>query len=175
MHLNSDIYSEAIALKLRNRDNRLLTVLKKALFRIKLPRLFDLYSIDKYTYLLNKKDLLLLENIKSWFGVGSLYSSGSKYYYRVESFKDLQLIINHFDQYPLRTQKKADYLLFKSAYEIIEGKEHLTLEGLHKLLSVKAAMNKGLSETLKDAFPNITPVERPGVLVGVPIKIQDPN
>ena len=43
------------------------------------------------------------------------------------------------------------------------------------MLSVKAAMNKGLSETLKDAFPNITPVERPGVLVGVPIKIQDPN
>ena len=58
LHLNSDIFSSAIALKLRNRDNRLLTVLKKALFRIKLPRLFDLYSIDKYTYLLNKKDLL---------------------------------------------------------------------------------------------------------------------
>ena len=43
------------------------------------------------------------------------------------------------------------------------------------MLSVKAAMNKGLSETLKDAFPNITPVEIPGVLVGTPTKIQDPN
>ena len=30
----------------------------------------------------------------------------------VESFKDLQLIINHFDQYPLITAKKLDYDLF---------------------------------------------------------------
>jgi hypothetical protein len=60
MHLNSNIYSEAIALKLRNRKNKLLTVLKKALLKIKLPRLFDLYNIDKRTYNLSlrKKDVL---------------------------------------------------------------------------------------------------------------------
>ena len=95
--------------------------------------------------------------------------------YSIRKLQDISILIDHFDKYPLKTKKFADYLLFKSAYEIIKEKEHLTLEGLHKLLSVKAAMNKGLSETLKDAFPNITPVERPGVLVGVPIKIQDPN
>lgn len=36
LHLNSDIFSESIATKLRNRENRLLTVLKKALKLVKL-------------------------------------------------------------------------------------------------------------------------------------------
>jgi ribosomal protein S3 len=31
MHLNSDIYTQAVALKLRNRDNRLYRVLKSSL------------------------------------------------------------------------------------------------------------------------------------------------
>jgi hypothetical protein len=60
MHLNSNIYSGAIALKLKNRNNKLFTVLRKALFRIKLPRLFDLYNIQRKTYnlILRKKDVL---------------------------------------------------------------------------------------------------------------------
>jgi hypothetical protein len=33
-------------------------------------------------------------------------------------------------------------------------------------------MNKGLPEILKDAFPNVSPIERPSVLVS---KIPDPN
>lgn len=37
LHLNSDIFSESIATKLRNRQNRLLGVLKKALKLVKLP------------------------------------------------------------------------------------------------------------------------------------------
>ena len=37
MHLNSDIYTQAISLKLRNRDNKLYRVLKASLQKIKLP------------------------------------------------------------------------------------------------------------------------------------------
>ena len=39
LHLNSDIFSESIAVKLRNRQNRLLTVLKKALNLVKLSKI----------------------------------------------------------------------------------------------------------------------------------------
>jgi hypothetical protein len=37
MHLNSDIYTQAVSLKLRNRDNKLYRVLKSSLRKIKLP------------------------------------------------------------------------------------------------------------------------------------------
>ncbi|KAG0632613.1 cytochrome oxidase I intronic ORF 5 [Tuber brumale] len=85
----------------------------------------------------------LLENIKLYFnGAGGLDKHGElSVKYRVSSIKDISLILNHFDKYPLITQKRADYLLFKKAFEIIQRKEHRTLEGLHKILSIKAVMN----------------------------------
>jgi len=51
-------------------------------------------------------------------------------------------------------------------------KEHLNLEGIIKILSIRASMNTGLSSELKIAFPNIIPVSRP--LVELPENI-DPN
>jgi len=39
VYLNSDIFTQAIALKLRNRDNRLLKVLRSFLYLVKLPKI----------------------------------------------------------------------------------------------------------------------------------------
>nr|YP_009574377.1 hypothetical protein [Arthrobotrys musiformis]QBM31495.1 hypothetical protein [Arthrobotrys musiformis]QBM31689.1 hypothetical protein [Arthrobotrys musiformis] len=47
------------------------------------------------------------------------------------------------------------------------NKEYLHLEGLNKILSIRASMNKGLTVTLKTMFPNIIPVERPIVSLQV--------
>jgi hypothetical protein len=52
---------------------------------------------------------------------------------------------------------------------LISNKEHLSQEGLHKIVAIKASINLGLSVVLKAAFPNITPVSRP-VLVNQEIK-----
>jgi len=102
-----------------------------------------------------------LENIKKFFNVGKLHtnSSASKYY--VSSMPELQKIIQHFDNHTLLTQKRADFELLKQAFAIVQSKEHLTKQGLEKIIAIKAAMNNGLSEELKGDFPNIIPVERP--------------
>lgn len=42
-------------------------------------------------------------------------------------------------------------------------KEHITEKGLLTILSIRASLNLGLSESLKAAFPNIIPVLRPEV------------
>ena len=93
--------------------------------------------------------------------------------YRVGSLKDLnEKIIPHFDKYPLLTQKKADFILFKKIISLINNKEHLTLEGLQKILCIKSSLNLGLSDELKNIFPNIKPIERPLIKNQ---KIIDPN
>lgn len=94
---------------------------------------------------LNNKDLFILNHIKSYFGIGNciLKADGSCVYY-VQSIKDLAVIINHFDKYPLITQKRADYLLFKMAVNLIKNKEHLTMEGLRKIVSIRASIYWGL-------------------------------
>jgi hypothetical protein len=69
--------------------------------------------------------------------------------YRVSSIKELAVIIAHFDEYPLITQKRADFELFKLIVDIISRKEHLTTEGLRKIVNLRASINNGLSPELK--------------------------
>ena len=82
--------------------------------------------------------------------------------YRVSSLKDLNdKIIPHFDKFPLITKKKADFILFKKIISLMNNKEHLTLDGLQKILCIKGSLNLCLSNEIKTNFPNIIPIERP--------------
>ena len=111
---------------------------------------------------LHKKDLALLEKIKIYFGVGGISQKGvNGIQYYVNSPKDLLMIENHLDNYPLLTQKRVDFILFKSILGLIRCKEHLTLQGLNEIVAYKAAMNKGLPSSLKEAFLDIIPKDRP--------------
>jgi len=49
--------------------------------------------------------------------------------------------------------------------------EHLNKEGLIKIVSLKAYLNKGLSENLKINFPNIIGVEKPKVNIPLTIDL----
>ena len=111
---------------------------------------------------LHKKDLFILEAIKNFLGVGKIYVQGEvSVEYRVFSIKDLKIVLDHFDKFPLISQKYVDYLLFKEAYLLLINREHLTSEGLRKIISIKASINNGLSSSLKEAFPGIIHAVRP--------------
>ena len=87
--------------------------------------------------------------------IGSISSHGKDMVqFRVSSIKDLQVIVDHFNNFPLITQKWSDFQLFKAAFELVKCKKHLTLEGLIDIVNIKAAMNLGLSEELEIAFPS---------------------
>ena len=66
-----------------------------------------------------------------------------------------------FEEYPLISQKRGDYLLFKQILSIMQLKEHLTLEGLQKIINIRATLNYGLSKELQLMFPETIPVPRP--------------
>jgi hypothetical protein len=122
---------------------------------------------------LHVKDKILLEQIKNFFGVGEIYTKTSdSIIYTVKSIKDLTVIINHFEKYPLITQKWTDYEIFKQAFILIKNKEHLTLGGLNQIVALKAAMNWGISKELKTAFTTMVSVQKPLVKNQV---VQDPN
>jgi hypothetical protein len=114
---------------------------------------------------IHERDLALLESIQAYFGgVGSIYKTPKSAIvsFMVCSSKEISsVIIPHFDNYPLITQKQADYQLFKQAVQIIKRKEHLTASGLQAIVNIRASLNRGLLETLKEAFPNTEAVKRP--------------
>lgn len=117
-----------------------------------------------FSITLHKKDLLILQEIQSYFGgKGSIRKDvNNKVKFRVESLKDIvNLIIPHFEKYPLITQKLADYFLFKDVVNMMINKEHLTKKGLNKIVSIKAGINLGLPTELQLDFPDIVHVSRP--------------
>lgn len=90
--------------------------------------------------------------------------------FAVNRVKDLiEKIIPFFEKYPLLTQKQADFQLFSMILKLIAKKEHLTLPGLIKIVSIRASMNRGLTPLLLSFFSDIIPVARPKVeIIGVP-------
>jgi NADH-ubiquinone oxidoreductase chain 4 len=122
------------------------------------------YKIQlSYRIGLHNKDLALLESIKKFFkGLGGISSTKNTAVYYISSIKDLEVVVNHFDKYPLITNKLADYMLFKQAFNLISTREHITQEGFNKIVAIKSVMNKGLSDELKK-FTEISFIQRPAV------------
>lgn len=120
------------------------------------------YSVELvFKIALHSKDKALIENLRNYFGVGTVTArSGDCIQFWVGSLADLLVIVHHFDNYPLITQKWSDYQLFKQVVDLMKGKEHLTPESLQKIVSIKAALNNGLSNELKIAFPETIPIIR---------------
>lgn len=132
-----------------------LNIIKNPLFKLgwKITIVFSIH--------LHSKDINILYAIQKFFSVGYVNINGDSASFQTTKIADLVCIIEHFNSYPLKTQKHADFLLFKKAFDIINVKNHLTIEGLHELIGIRASLNKGLPERLKLAFPSIKPIVRP--------------
>ena len=133
------------------------------------------HLIPEFRIELHSRDILLLRKIQSYFGLGFINErlSLNRAVFSVQSYRDIaNVIIPHFDKYPLITQKKADYLLFKQAINLLNLNVQSNIEGIRDIIGIKASMNLGLSDGLKLQFPTVIPVIRPLVSYeGIP----DPN
>ena len=96
----------------------------------------------------------VMKTIQNYFrGVGAVKVKGDKCTFIVSSLSQItKVIIPHFDSYPLITNKLADYSLWKGIIEIMKAKKHLTVEGLNEIVQMKAQLNWGLSDELKNRF-----------------------
>jgi len=64
----------------------------------------------------------------------------------------------------LITKKAPYFILFKQIITLMNNKEHLTLEGLHKIMAIRGSLNLGYSYELITNFPNIQPIEIPLII-----------
>jgi hypothetical protein len=86
--------------------------------------------------------------------------------YQVRNLSEItKTIIPHFEKYPLITQKQSDFLLFKEIVKLMDKGEHLTIDGLVKIVNLKASLNKGLSDELKGYFPKAIGIRRSLVVI----------
>ena len=89
----------------------------------------------------------LLKTIQAFFqGRGFIVSTRvSGLAFKARSINDLQVIIAHFEKYPLITKKQADFELFKSVVNKLSLKEHLKLQGFKEIVNIRASPSGGCS------------------------------
>lgn len=117
-----------------------------------------------FFYRITRKRSWFIKTSSIFFSAGILRirSRDNHTIYSVYSLEEItNVIIPHFNKYPLNTQKQADFELFKLIVDIVKNKEHLTEQGIAKIVSIKASMNLGLSEALINALPNVLIIDRP--------------
>jgi hypothetical protein len=115
------------------------------------------YSVElAFKLSLLSHDRFLLEKLRDFFGVGTLIlrKNDNSILYRVGSLKDLKVLIYHFENFPLISEKWSDFFLFKQVYDLMLKKEHLNQEGINKIVAIKSVLNKGLRDDLREKFPN---------------------
>lgn len=118
---------------------------------------------------LHSKDLSLLKDIQFFFkGIGNidLKSNRNVAFYRVSDIESIRnVIILHFNKYPLQSAKSVDFLLFKQCVNLIANKEHLNKSGFEQIIAIKAGLNLGLSDKIKLAFPHVKGMIRPEYII----------
>jgi hypothetical protein len=109
-----------------------------------------------------------LEELHEFFGVGRLYRNRRHdnhredlLQYRVERRRDLlEVVIPFFEDYPLRTAKRADFEEFSACMNRVASGKHLEAAGLLDIVEIAQTMNHRRSRSdliriLRDHTPNI--------------------
>ena len=97
-----------------------------------------------------EKSLQALRNVKDFFKCGNIfinkrYDNHKEHLYRycVRSIKDIkEKIIPFFVENQLQTAKKGDFEIFTKVIEMIEQRQHLTLNGIRKIAGFAQKMNR---------------------------------
>ena len=94
---------------------------------------------------MHEKDRNLLLSIQEFFGgIGNISkpNNASTVEFRINIQEELvNVVLPHFDTFSLNTKKYYDYLLFKQVVLLMVNKEHTTLEGIQKIVSLKSSLN----------------------------------
>ena len=96
---------------------------------------------------ISQKDPFILSQFKEHLKCGRIRERkhDGVYYYEVNNFNDIQTnIIPFFNRFGfLSAKKKRDFSKFKQIAKLIKRKEHLTIEGIQKILKIRKEMNDG--------------------------------
>ncbi len=97
-----------------------------------------------------EKSFSALEAIQELLGCGEIYINRRKdnhkenlVRYCVRSREDLRnTIVPFFEQYPLRTEKKKDFMKFSNILTMMDQNKHLNANGLKEIAQIVQTMNR---------------------------------
>ena len=106
--------------------------------------------IPEFVVTQGEKSLESLKGLQNFFGCGNIfinhrYDNHREHLYRfcIRSLNDLRRkVIPFFKENQLRTSKKEDFILFCRVMELVDQRDHLTLDGITKIAEIASSMNR---------------------------------
>lgn len=106
-----------------------------------------------------KSQIHILERIQSYLKCGFLrkYKRDGSMKYEVRNLSNLcDIIIPHFEKYPLLTQKEEDFKKFKEICFMMRSNHHRNREGLKRIIDLACEMNpSGIRKITKEGLLKI--------------------
>ena len=101
--------------------------------------------LPELTIVQHKRDVHVLHAIKRFFCCGAVRTNhGDRMCFRVRKLRNiLDHVIPFFDQHPLKTRKRQDFLAFRDVVLAMSRGEHLTDAGLQRITRIAKGMNTG--------------------------------
>jgi LAGLIDADG endonuclease len=101
--------------------------------------------LPEFTVVQHPRDIQLLHALKKFFGCGVVRKNhAERMAYRVRSPDHLnEKIVPFFDQHPLKSKKRVDFIKFRKVLQLMTKGEHLVGEGIEKIRAIAATMNTG--------------------------------
>lgn len=107
----------------------------------------------RFTLTQHSRDKLLMESLIKLLGCGRCSSASTRkeVNYIVSNFSNISsIIISLFQKYPLLGFKQQDFLDFVKVAELIKSKDHVTKDGLAKIMVINSKMNQRRTEMASD-------------------------
>jgi LAGLIDADG endonuclease len=101
--------------------------------------------LPEFTVVQHQRDIQLLHALKEFFGCGVVRTNhAERMAYRVRSLDHLsQKIIPFFEQHPLKSKKRVDFLKFRTVLQLMTMGQHLTKDGVERIRELASSMNTG--------------------------------
>jgi hypothetical protein len=101
--------------------------------------------LPEFTVVQHPRDIQLLHALKKFFGCGVVRRNhAERMAYRVRALDHLSdVIVPFFDQHPLKSKKRIDFIKFRKILHLISKGRHLAVEGIEEIRAIAATMNTG--------------------------------
>ncbi len=101
--------------------------------------------LPEFTVVQHSRDVQLLHALKQFFGCGVVRRNhAERMAYRVQSLDHLnERVVPFFEQHPLKSKKRIDFLKFRKILQVMSRGGHLAADGIEKIRAIAATMNTG--------------------------------
>ena len=101
--------------------------------------------LPEFTVVQHERDVQLLYALKQFFGCGVVRRNhGERMAYRVRGLDHLnEKIVSFFEEHPLKSKKRVDFIKFRKILQLMTKREHLAIDGIEKIRAIAVTMNTG--------------------------------